>query len=86
MKSILMTLSLLALTGCGACDDESASLHALNAYGFRDVAFHGHAYSGCSKNESSAMDFTAKNPNGDAVSGVVCCGVGLMAKGCTVRF
>lgn len=88
MKSILLALSLLTLAGCGACDDEAGSQRALQAQGFTNVQFHGHAFWGCSKGDNSAIDFTATNPLGQPVAGTVCCGgkYTLNFKGCTVRF
>ncbi len=80
--SILFAV-ILALV-VGACDvSDGETTRVLSAQGFTDVKTHGHAWFACSKDDSFATSFTAKNPAGVPVSGAVCCG---LMKSCTVRF
>jgi len=75
----LMT-AYLALWGCAA---EEASARALRAHGFTHIELDGYAWTGCSDSDIYSTSFTATNPQGEVVSGVVCCG---LVKDCTVRF
>ena len=58
--------------------------NALYSAGYTDVALTGYAYFGCGKDDTFATGFRAKNPQGNRVEGVVCCG--FVGKGCTIRF
>ncbi|CAB4196704.1 hypothetical protein UFOVP1290_224 [uncultured Caudovirales phage] len=80
MKKIFAIL--FAFTLCG-CTNESDSRRTLDNSGFTDIKLHGYAWFACDKNDLFHTEFTAKNPNGKVVSGVVCCGI---LKSCTVRF
>jgi hypothetical protein len=51
--------------------------------GFTNVQVGGYAWGECGEGDIYATEFTAVNPQGLAVSGVVCCG---SYKRCTVRF
>lgn len=79
MKYLIVVLALL-LTGC---TDEGGSRKALESAGFTDINFQGYAWFGCGKDDGFHTEFTAKNPQGKQVSGVVCCG---LLKSCTIRF
>ena len=70
-------------TGVVSCTDESDTRRTLDAHGFSDIQTQGYGWFACSKNDTYATKFTAKNPKGQPVSGVVCCGI---VKNCTVRF
>lgn len=81
MKIILVIgLALSSLTGC---TDEDGTRRALQQQGFYDIKTEGYAFFSCSNADSFATKFTAKNPAGQTVSGVVCCG---WLKSCTVRW
>ena len=69
--------------GLGMWDRPSDSETALHSAGFSEVVVGDHAYFECGRGDVSSLAFTATNPNGDRVSGTVCCG---WFKGCTVRF
>lgn len=69
------------LMGCLTDDDRTRS--TLQASGFSNVQPQGYSFFGCGDDDTFSTKFTATNPAGQQVSGVVCCGIG---KGCTVRF
>lgn len=76
MKWLLVLLLL-------GCTDPEASTRALRAAGYTDVQLGDYVWFACGKDDDFATAFTAKNPHGDPVFGVVCCG---LFKSCTVRF
>jgi hypothetical protein len=84
MKKKVLGLGLLALLLLASCTDEEASRKALYSAGYTDVALTGYAFFGCGQDDTYATKFRAKNPQGNRVEGVVCCG--FFGKGCTVRF
>ncbi len=79
MRGVIL-LCLLA-AGCDVSDADLA--HTLKSQGFTDIMPAGHAWFTCSKDDSFASKFVAKNAQGVDVHGAVCCG---FLKGCTVRF
>jgi len=78
-------LGLLLVLLCG-CTNEDASVRTLKSAGYSDIQTHGYAWTGCGDEDTAKTKFTAKNPAGARVEGVVCCGWGPFAKGCTIRF
>lgn len=67
-----------------ACDDPATARRALEDAGFTDVHIGGWSMFWCdSKSDMFTTTFTAKNPQGRAVSGAVCNG---WFKGATIRF
>ena len=66
-----------------SCTDESSSRHALESSGYTDIQITGWEPFSCLDSDTFATGFTAKNPQGTSVSGVVCCG---WMKNCTIRF
>ena len=82
MRWRLLTLILL-MSGCPATDDQIRQ--TLTFAGYRDIQDDGVAILGCGKNEIGSR-FTATNPVGHRVSGLVCCGgYTPLNKGCTIR-
>lgn len=79
MKKLLLAAALFVT----ACTDSSGALRALHAAGFTNVELDGFPLWGCDAHDDFATKFTATNPRGERVSGVVCCGV---YKDCTIRF
>ena len=77
---LVASLAVLALAGC---TNEEKSRAALESAGFTEITFDGYAFMACSEDDAYKTKFTARNPQGNMVSGVVCCG---RFKGCTVRF
>jgi hypothetical protein len=69
---LLLVTALLVLAGC---TDEPRSRQALDVMGFTEIAFTGYGAFACSEDDHYATGFTAKNPLGKPVSGVVCCGI-----------
>lgn len=66
-----------------ACTDEAATVSTLQRSGFTGIRTTGYAAFSCSEDDVFATGFSAINPLGQRVSGVVCCGT---FKSCTVRF
>ena len=65
------------------------AVRALYSTGHSDVRLHGHAWTGCAKEDSfwASYNFTARNNASDKTAkGVVCCGWGPFSKGCTIRY
>lgn len=80
MKKLLTILPILLLA---SCTDETNSRRTLDNSGYTDIHIKGYELFGCGKDDTFSTGFTAKNPQGKTVSGVVCCG---FLKSCTVRF
>ncbi|MFA3055859.1 hypothetical protein [Acinetobacter pittii] len=78
MKNLILIF--LLLSGCSSSNDATK---ALKANGFTDIQTHGHAFWGCSEDDTFSTKFTAKNQHGQKVNGVVCSG---WLKGSTIRF
>ena len=79
--TLLATLFAVALlSGCTAPNDAQK---ALKAQGFTDVTTGGYAFFGCGNDDAFHTEFTATNPTGQRVSGVVCSG---WFKGATIRY
>lgn len=66
-----------------SCTDADRTVSTLEAQGFTEVEPGGYTYFGCGHGDVFHTEFTATNANGNAVSGIVCCG---WLKSCTVRF
>ena len=65
-----------------ACSDKSGAEKALDDQGFTNIVTTGWSFIGCGKDDLYATGFTATNPKGKSVTGVVCSG---MFKGSTIR-
>jgi hypothetical protein len=74
----------LALLAVGCSDDEEARRQLTNA-GYKAIQTSGYAFSGCGQDDTVQTGFEAQSPGGQWVEGVVCCGFGPFAKGCTIR-
>lgn len=85
MKKIIIAaiFATLMLGGC-MCTDESATVKTLRSAGYTEIRTTGYEWFECSDDDTYHTGFIAKNPQGQQVSGTVCCG--LLAKGCTIRF
>jgi len=84
IEIIIVIFIVIIIASCSG-DTEGAQT-ALNGMGFKNVTLHDSKwFSGCGEGERNSP-FTATNPTGQQVSGVVCCGGLLSTKGCTVRF
>lgn len=80
MNKALITLAVLILIGC---TDESRTIHTLQKQGFTEIQTTGYDMFACSDDDAYHTGFRAKNPQGQVVTGTVCCGV---MKSCTVRW
>ena len=56
---------------------------AVTSAGHTDVSIGRWAWFACSKGDTYSWHFTAKNVQGNPISGVACCGI---LKSCTVRY
>ena len=65
-----------------ACTSPNKAASALQDAGYSDITINGIAPFSCGEDDNFSNKFTATNPAGDTVSGVVCCGI---LKGCTIR-
>lgn len=63
--------------------DAARTMTTLQNAGYSDIETTGHRYFACGQDDWYTTTFTAINPIGRSVEGVVCCG---MLKDCTVRF
>lgn len=84
-----LAIALLALVA-SACTNEDGAVHALQAEGFTHIRTTGYSWFGCGKGDDTCTGFEADRPgiaplSGFHVVGVVGCGWGPFAKGCTVR-
>lgn len=79
---IVVLLGIVFITPL-ACTSEDSSKDVLERAGYRDVEVGGYGWFACSTDDKYATKFRAKNPQGQVVEGVVCCG---LWKSCTVRF
>jgi len=79
MKRLAVVVALLAL----GCTDEERTRSTLEQAGYSEIRTGGYGWASCGRDDNYATEFTATNPAGRRVSGVVCCGV---VKSCTVRF
>lgn len=80
MKRLIAFFLMFAMC---SCTDEDTTREVLQKQGFTDIKTEGYALMSCSDDDTFKTKFTAKNPNGVYVSGVVCCGI---MKSCTVRW
>lgn len=74
----------LLTAGLGGCSSSANAERALSSAGYRNIQTHGFDLFACSEDDFYRTKFTATNPAGQQVSGVVCSG--LIFKGATVRF
>ena len=74
-------LPLLLLVACTAPD---SSRETLQKAGYENIEITGYAPLNCGEDDTFSTGFTATNPKGEVVEGVVCCG--LITKKCTIRF
>lgn len=78
-NTIIIAIAALSLTACGV--NHQAGKRVVESHGFTDVVIGGYAFFSCGKDEF-ASSFTAKDANGNPVSGAICSG---WFKGYTVR-
>lgn len=80
-KLLAAAVAVFLLVGC---TDETGARHALRSAGLHPTEVGGYGWFGCdSKSDFFSTKFTAMNPEGELVSGVVCSG---FFKGKTIRF
>ncbi len=78
---------ILMAAAFSACDaiftDQTKTQQTLTKMGFSHVEAGGYAFFSCGDDYTYATKFTAVNPAGIQVDGVVCCG---WLKGCSAKF
>lgn len=82
MKYALAVVGIVV--GCAACANDEDTIRTLRSSGYTDIRTTGWSPMSCGKDDTFETGFSAVNPAGIRVNGVVCCG--LVFKGCTVRF
>jgi hypothetical protein len=83
VAALVVLVGVLAYSFVG-CTDEAATISTLQSAGYTEITPGGYAMWGCGEDDTYATKFTARNPAGTMVNGVVCCGG--WGKGCTIRF
>jgi hypothetical protein len=73
-------ITLLCATGCTRTDQATM---VLKNEGYTDIKITGYALFMCGEDDTFSTEFTAKNRNGQIVSGAVCSG---LLKGATIRY
>lgn len=68
-----------------ACTDTERTVALLESQGYTNVTTEGYGMFSCGRDETCTK-FTATNPMGRQVTGVVGCGYTGCSKACTVRF
>lgn len=82
MKRILFVICcLFLLIGCTNSDD---AIRALDGAGYTQIEIGSYSWFACGSEDFYSTKFTATNPLGKRVSGVVCSG--LLIKNATIRF
>lgn len=84
---VIASIAIVGIRGCmtggDIYTDPDRSRNTLEAQGFTDIQIGGYKWGACGEDDYYSTEFTATNPTGRRVSGVVCCG---HYKGCTIRF
>lgn len=83
MRKVTTALLCTVATIIAACSDPEAASEALHKAGFTDLNIGGYAPFLCGEDDAFTTTFSATNPNGERVEGVVCSG---WFKGATIRF
>lgn len=82
--TLFIATALVLATHCMGCTPrDSTAKAAVEKLGMTDVKVGGPSFFSCGEDDLTGASFTATNPAGQRVEGVVCCGV---FKACTVRF
>jgi len=84
MKRILMAILILVAIASYGCTSQDDAERALYSAGYTYVEVGGFDMFACGDGDFYHTKFTATNPQGKRVSGVVCSG--LFFKGATIRF
>lgn len=82
--AVLMAGASLFTVGLGGCSNPQDAERALTGAGYSNIQTHGFDLFACSDSDFYSTKFTATNPAGKPVSGVVCSG--LLFKNATIRF
>ena len=80
MKQILIIIVLLLIS---SCSNPERAISALKSAGYKDIRLHGKSIFACGHGDIYSDEFSAINPNGTFVQGVVCSG---LFKRSTIRF
>lgn len=83
-KLILIIACIFMIGFVSACTNPTDAERALRSAGYSDIQIDGYAWFSCGEDDFYHTKFTATNPVGERVSGVVCSG--LVFKDATIRF
>lgn len=83
MKKLIIAATLITVFALTACSSANDANKALTAAGFTNIETHGYSFFGCGEDDTFKTKFTATNPAGKRVDGVVCSS---FFKGGTIRF
>lgn len=84
MRKMLIAMLAVSMLTVASCTSEPRTTSTLQKAGYTDITAGGYDFWECGDDDTYATKFRARNPNGQMVSGTVCCG--LIGKGCTIRF
>ena len=84
MKKVLVVALMMLAAASAGCSSPQDAERALTNAGFTQIRTHGYDWFACSRDDFYHTKFTAMNPQGQRVSGVVCSG--LIFKSATIRF
>lgn len=82
LNHIVISVALIILLS--ACTNSNDATLALSGAGYTDIKTGGYDWFACGEDDFYHTKFTATNPAGDRVNGVVCSG--LLFKSATIRF
>lgn len=83
MKKLILAAALITVFALTACTSAVDTNKALTSAGFTNIEINGYSFFGCGKEDTFRTKFTATNPQGQRVEGVVC---SAWFKGATIRF
>lgn len=81
MKRLFILFTVIILAACTNSED---ARRALTSAGYTNISTGGYDWFACGGDDTYATKFTATNPAGNRVNGVVCSG--LLFKSATIRF
>lgn len=82
LKTVVAVCFIVGL--CAACSSPEDARRALTGAGYSNIETHGYDFFACGQDDFYHTKFSATNPQGKRVDGVVCSG--LLFKSATIRF
>ena len=84
MKKVFLVVACLFALSLSACSNSEDAYRALSNAGYTNITTKGYDWFACGQDDFYHTKFTATNPSGKQVNGVVCSG--LLFKSATIRF